>query len=208
MIGFLSKKGGKKQFNVHKDNDATPERLAIARAAGLQTELLEFVSTEGCLARRRQILDILTSLKNQGVLTDAQRHAGLVYLKMASDAQARTRVTMSYQGGVDNAHSRFDLLDFVELKTPSHNSTKAAKYSVPPSLRLVLSWLESTLEEDKHVSTLGNMYADGAHTSTDRGIFILKQALDWLAHHYRFKNVPATPQNERWLNFLNSRKTG
>jgi hypothetical protein len=189
-----------------RNNDATPERINHARAAGLETELLEFISPEGCLDQRRQIFDVLDTFYKQDIISGPQRDAGKSYLRLASDSQARTRVTMSYQGGVDNAHSRFDLLDFIELKTPAHRSTKAARASVPPYLRLALDWLELTLEEDRPISTLGNLYTDERHTPTQRGIFILKQTLDWLAYHFRFKNVPDTPQNNKWLDHLDKQK--
>jgi hypothetical protein len=184
------------------NNDATPERLSHAREAGLSTELLEFVSPEGHLDRRRQIFDILDTYYSQGIISGAQRDGGKSYLKLVSESEAKTRVVMSYQGGIDNAHSRFDLLDFIELKTPSWRSAKAARLATPPYLRLALDWLEATLEEELSISTLGNLYIDGRHTSAERGIFILKQTLDWLAYHFRFKNVPATPQNNKWLEFL------
>jgi hypothetical protein len=188
------------------NNDATPERIRRAREAGLDTELLEYISTEGCLERRRQIFDIFDTYYRQGIISGAQRDAGKNYLTLASNAQARTRVTMSYQGGVDNAHSRFDLLDFIELKTPAHRSTKAARAATPPYLRLALDWMVGMLEEEKHISTLGSLYTDGRHSPDERGVFILKQTLDWLAHHFGFRNIPATPQNEKWLEHLERKK--
>jgi hypothetical protein len=190
-----------------KNNDATPERISRARGAGLETELLEFISPEGSLERRRQVLDVLDTFCRNGMISSSQRDAGKNYLRLAYDSQARTRVTMSYQGGVDNAHSRFDLLDFIELKTPSYQSTKAARAATPPYLRLALDWLESTLEEEQPISTLGNLYTEGRHTPTSRGLFILRQALDWLAYHFRFKDIQPTPQNNKWLEHLGSKSS-
>jgi hypothetical protein len=186
-------------------NDATPERLARASDANLDSECIEFVSAAGKLERRRQILCILDTLEKRGVISKIQRDAGKMYLAIVDQATSRARVTMAYHVGIDNSHSNFDLLDFIEIKTDAFRSAKAALLAVFPSSRLALGWLVETLSEEKKISSLGAMFAgqQNPRAQEERGLAILKLALDCLAHHFRLADLePRTPEIKRWRDFL------
>jgi hypothetical protein len=186
-------------------NDATSERLERASEADLDSECIEFVSAAGKLERRRQILCTLDTLEKRGTISSIQRDAGKMYLSIVDQATSRARVTMAYHVGIDNSHSNFDLLDFIELKTDAFRSAKSASLAVIPNSRLALGWLTDTLAEEKKISSLGAMYA-GHQThraQEERGLAILKLALDCLAHHFRLADLqPRTPEIKRWRDFL------
>jgi hypothetical protein len=190
-------------------NDATPERLARVNDAGLDSECIEFVSAAGKLERRRQILCILDTLEKRCIISRHQRDAGKMYLSIVDQATARARVTMAYHVGIDNGHSNFDLLDFIELKTDAFRSARAATSAVYPGARLALGWLADSLAEEKKISTLGAMFA-GQQTplaQEERGLAILKLALDCLAHHFRLADLkPRSAETIRWRRFLDNKR--
>jgi hypothetical protein len=192
-------------MKTYKDNDATPERLIHAKSAELETEHPEFVSPEGKLLRRRQILCVLDTYEKRGMISSIQRDAGKMFLALVYQGTAKTRVTMAYQSGVDNGHAKFDLLDFIELKTDAALSARAAARSVFPGVRLALTWLVDSLSEERRIATLGAMYAgaQGRDAQTERGLTVMRFALDCLAHHFRMADLaPTLKETESWLRTL------
>lgn len=186
-------------------NDATPERLLRAKDADVDTEFLEFVSMDGRICQRRQILPVLETYKKRGIITDIQRDAGNMFLHLVHQATARTRVTMSYHSGVDNGHARLDMLDYVYIRTEAARDAKKAALSVYPRVRLALDWLVSCLIEDRRISTLGALYAGSQNrdAQTERGLTVLRLALDCLAHYFRLADLrPTSAETRKWLEFL------
>lgn len=187
------------------ENDATPERLNRARDAGLDTEYLEFVTLDGKSCQRRQILPVLETYARRKIITNVQRDAGNMFLHLVYRSTAKARVTMAYHTGVDNNHARLDMLDYIELRTDAARDAKAAALSVYPRVRLALNWLVDSMSEDKRISTLGAMYSGSQNrdAQTERGLTILRFALDCLAHHFRLEDLkPTSAETRRWLEFL------
>jgi len=187
------------------DNDATPERLARAREADLDTEYLEFVTLDGKICQRRQILPVLETYSRRKIITRVQRDSGNMFLHLVYRASARTRVTMAYHVGVDNSHARMDMLDFIELRTEASRDARQAALAVYPRVRLALNWLVDSMAEEKRIGTLGAMYAGSQNrdAQTERGLTVLRFALDCLAHHFRLDDLkPTSAETKRWLEFL------
>jgi hypothetical protein len=186
------------------NDDATPERLAKARAAGLKTPIVDILLHTGMPsgAKRRVIERPLDTALRRGWIDDYQKLAGDKFLQHMVGARAQIRFSVSrWEMAVDGGRSQVDS----DAKSYHQNELRRSMLAIRSGMRdPFIDWMAASEQTDVSVTEFGAKFTQLMHKESQKGagILVLQIILNDLAAHFGYISRPSSWQTRQQLEYL------
>ena len=174
---------------ANRGDDATPERKAHARLAGVAITTAEIYTPSGQSTgqRRRQLEHPLDTAAKRGWITPEQHAAGCRIRALMDGARAAPRLTSRYLAAVDGeASSGLSENDRREYCARAYIKAESAIRA--RERKQFISWLEDCELMDMSVAMLGKTFTPRQHPQavSELAIHVLGNVLTDLADHFGY----------------------
>lgn len=174
---------------ANKGDDATHERLAKARVAGVVISRVEIYTPSGQKTgqRLRRLQHPIDSAMDEGWITDKQHLAGCRIRALMDGARTSPRITSRYLAAVDGEGSS-GLSSSERREYCQKAYTKAQLAILARERKQFISWLEDCETQDMSVRLLGELFATvkHRHASVEVGKYVLCSVTTELVEYFGY----------------------